>query len=98
MEGKCRFGASPFSCVSGMLYLEITKSDLPAIVSYENGSIKTKRKVCLCLKTHLFFCFLLFQNRVLLFVFKALFLHQLAVAPLLDFCIAQTARLVDFIL
>lgn len=20
MEGKCRFGASPFSCVSGMLY------------------------------------------------------------------------------
>ena len=30
--------------------------------------------------------------------FEALFLHQLAVATLLDFCIAQTARLVDFIL
>ena len=27
-----------------------------------------------------------------------LFLHQLAIATLLDFCIAQAARLVDFIL
>ena len=54
--------------------------------------------MCLKAKTHLFFCFLLFQNQVLLFVFKFLFLHQLAIATLLDLCIAQAARLVDFVL
>ena len=54
--------------------------------------------MCLKAKTHLFFCFLLFQNRVLLFFFESLFLHQLAVATLLDFCISKAACLVDFIL
>ena len=42
--GKCRFGASLF-CVSGMLYLEMMKSHLLAIVSYENGCIETKKGV-----------------------------------------------------
>ena len=65
--------------------------------AFENGCIETK-KVCLKATTHLFFCFLLFQNQVLLFVFKFLFLHQLAIATLLDLCIAQAARLVDFVL
>ena len=53
--GKCRFGASLFMCVGH---------------AYENGCIKTKRKVCLCLKTHLFFCFLLFPKRFFFFVFE----------------------------
>ena len=66
--------------------------------AFENGYIETK-KVCLKAKTLLFFCFLLFQTTRFFFIFfESLFLHQLAVATLLDLCISKAARLVDFVL
>ena len=43
--GEVSFWHFPFLCVSGMLYLEMTKSPLLAIVSYENGCIETKKGV-----------------------------------------------------
>ena len=45
IHGEVSFRRFPFLCVTGMLYLEMTKSHLLAIVSYENGCIETKKSV-----------------------------------------------------
>ena len=66
--GEVSFRRFPFLCVTGMLYLEMTKSHLLAIVAYENGCIETKKSVSYgkdtpfllffyCFRTEFFFSF-----------------------------------------